>query len=140
MPKEMGYDMSTIQALIDKMRLRRYEKKMSQADLAKATGVSRNYISQIERGLVDHVSFFVLAKICLTLGLVLTLDAIPYETYWKAANVDKAREGSEKTVVFSVYQYTCMECGHVGMLSEPVGQVRCAGCNKTICLVPKFAE
>lgn len=42
---------------------------LSQAELAKDVGVSRNYISLIERGNTESVSYKVLKKICFRLGL-----------------------------------------------------------------------
>ena len=42
---------------------------LSQSELAKAAGVSRNYISLIERGHVENVSYKVLQRICHKLGL-----------------------------------------------------------------------
>lgn len=71
----------TVQRFLDKLVLRRHEKKMSQAELGKAAGVSRNYISMIERGFIDNVSFLVLAKICMALSMALTIDATNYEEF-----------------------------------------------------------
>ena len=46
---------------------------LSQTELAKAAGVSRNYISLIERGHTENVSLGVLSSICQTLGLKLQI-------------------------------------------------------------------
>lgn len=48
--------------------IHRIRRKMSQSDLAKAVGISRNYVSQIERG-NENVSYSVVLKICEVLGL-----------------------------------------------------------------------
>jgi len=42
---------------------------LSQSELARVAGVSRNYISLIERGNIENVSHGVLQKICFQLGL-----------------------------------------------------------------------
>ena len=46
---------------------------LSQAELANAAGVSRNYISLIERGHTENISLGVLRSICQTLGLKLQI-------------------------------------------------------------------
>ena len=66
---------------VDQLRTRRIQKKMSQSDLAKAAGVSRNYISKIERGEIDNVSFIVFFKICYALELVYQVNGKPFEAY-----------------------------------------------------------
>jgi transcriptional regulator with XRE-family HTH domain len=48
--------------------IHRLRHKMSQSDLAKEVGISRNYVSLIERG-NENVSYSVVLKICETLGL-----------------------------------------------------------------------
>lgn len=64
---------------IDTLVLRRHELKMSQSDLAKRAGVSRNYISQIERGKIYGVSFKVFRGICAALNLQFGLSAVKLE-------------------------------------------------------------
>jgi transcriptional regulator with XRE-family HTH domain len=46
--------------------------KMSQSALANAVGISRNYVSLIERG-NEHVSYAIMLKICDVLGLELII-------------------------------------------------------------------
>ena len=47
---------------------------LSQSELAKVAGVSRNYISLIERGKTDNVSYKVLQKVCARLGLKIKVE------------------------------------------------------------------
>lgn len=69
------------QYFVDTLILRRHELRMSQSDLAKKAGVSRNYISQIERGQIDGVSFKVFYSICAALKLQFGLSAVKYELF-----------------------------------------------------------
>lgn len=47
--------------------------RLSQSDLAESAGVSRNYVSMIERGHIENVSYGVLSSICNRLGLVIQI-------------------------------------------------------------------
>ena len=60
--------------LSEMIAIHRDRLKMSQADLAKTAGVSRNYISQIERGKIENVSYKVLSNICSVLGLAMKIE------------------------------------------------------------------
>jgi transcriptional regulator with XRE-family HTH domain len=51
------------------VRDRRQAQGLSQDDLAERVGISRNYLSQIERGLSTNVSWPITKKICDALGL-----------------------------------------------------------------------
>lgn len=68
-------------AFVDTLVLRRKEKKLSQSELAKVAGVSRNYISQIERGKIDNVSYIVFDRICIALELSFFLGVEKYENF-----------------------------------------------------------
>ena len=46
---------------------------LSQSELAESAGVSRNYISLIERGYTENVSYGVLERICSRLGLGISI-------------------------------------------------------------------
>jgi transcriptional regulator with XRE-family HTH domain len=61
------------------LRLERERKGMSQEDLATFAGVSRSYVSMIERGFTDRVSMGILQSLCDVLGLefVVSLDRRP---------------------------------------------------------------
>lgn len=50
--------------------------RMSQAQLADVVGVSRNYISQIERGHGDNVSLSVFNKLCNVFGLTVVIAKV----------------------------------------------------------------
>lgn len=52
-----------------KVRDRRVEEGMSQEKLAQAVGISRNYLSQIERGQATNLSWQVMDKLTSVLGL-----------------------------------------------------------------------
>jgi len=65
-------------SFVDLLYLRRKELRMSQSELAEASGVSRNYISQIERGDIDNVSFGVFFKICAALKMSMSVTAASY--------------------------------------------------------------
>jgi transcriptional regulator with XRE-family HTH domain len=73
--------MGQTQLFLDTLILRRHELKMSQSALAKLAGVSRNYISQIERGQIDGVSFKVFGRVCGALKLTFRMLAVKYEDY-----------------------------------------------------------
>ncbi len=64
---------------MDKIYKRRREMGISQSELGKRANVSRNYISAIERGRVDNVSLFVLAKICAALRMEIKITVTSYE-------------------------------------------------------------
>lgn len=51
------------------VRERRIEEKLSQEKLAQAVGISRNYLSQIERGQATNLSWQVREKLTSVLGL-----------------------------------------------------------------------
>lgn len=73
--------MGQTQLFLDTLVLRRHELKMSQSALANAAGVSRNYISQIERGLIDGVSFKTFGRVCGALKMTFNISAVKYESY-----------------------------------------------------------
>ena len=68
-------------SFVETITLRRKEKKLSQSELAKAAGVSRNYISQIERGDIENVSYRVFFEICKALELSFFLGHEKYENF-----------------------------------------------------------
>ena len=49
--------------------IKRKRARLSQSDLASVVGVSRNYVSQIERGHIENVSVKILREICQELDL-----------------------------------------------------------------------
>ncbi|MBD2123148.1 helix-turn-helix domain-containing protein [Trichocoleus sp. FACHB-262] len=63
-----------------KVRDRRREEKLSQEELAQQVGISRNYLSQIERGQATNLSWQVMERLTSVLGLKQeqtgTLDAM----------------------------------------------------------------
>nr|WP_290222396.1 helix-turn-helix transcriptional regulator [Trichocoleus desertorum] len=52
-----------------KVRDRRREEKLSQEELAQRVGISRNYLSQIERGQATNLSWQVMERLTSMLGL-----------------------------------------------------------------------
>ena len=54
-----------------KIRKRRMEKEMSLGVLAERTGISKTYLSQIERGHIQNPSVVFMHKICTSLGITL---------------------------------------------------------------------
>lgn len=52
-----------------KVRERRREEKLSQEDLAKTVGISRNYLSQIEREQATNLSWQLVDRLSAVLGL-----------------------------------------------------------------------
>ncbi len=52
-----------------KVRDRRREEKLSQEELAQRVGISRNYLSQIERGQATNLSWQVMERLTSVLGL-----------------------------------------------------------------------
>jgi transcriptional regulator with XRE-family HTH domain len=52
-----------------KVRDRREEEGWSQEELAEKAGISRNYLSQIERGVANNLSWQVVESLVTTLGL-----------------------------------------------------------------------
>ncbi|MEO0537467.1 MAG: helix-turn-helix transcriptional regulator [Cyanobacteria bacterium P01_A01_bin.123] len=53
----------------DKIRKRRSEEGLSQEKLAQTVGISRNYLSQIERGVATNLSWQVMNRLTAALGL-----------------------------------------------------------------------
>ena len=53
--------------------IQRIRKKISQAQLAAAVGISRNYVSLIERG-NENVSYSVVLKICEVLDMEISIS------------------------------------------------------------------
>lgn len=53
--------------------VQRIRRKMSQSALAKEVGISRNYVSLIERG-NENVSYSTVLKICEVLGLEVSIE------------------------------------------------------------------
>lgn len=51
------------------VRKRRRQEKLSQEELAKQVGISRNYLSQIERGQATNISWQVMERLTSILGL-----------------------------------------------------------------------
>jgi transcriptional regulator with XRE-family HTH domain len=68
-------------SFLDTLILRRKEKKLSQSELAKKAGVSRNYISQIERGNFWNVSIGVMFEICSALEMQMNLKLVNHESF-----------------------------------------------------------
>ena len=60
-------------SLGEMISIHRIRHKMSQSDLAKAVGISRNYVSLIERG-NENVSYAVVLKICEVIGLEISMS------------------------------------------------------------------
>lgn len=59
----------TAESFGDKVRRRRLEEGLSQEELAKRVGISRNYLSEIERGLATNLSWQVMERLTTELGL-----------------------------------------------------------------------
>jgi transcriptional regulator with XRE-family HTH domain len=63
------------------VKTRRRQEGLSQEELAKAIGISRNYLSQIERGQATNLSWQVMERLTAVLGLTIersgTLEEIP---------------------------------------------------------------
>jgi transcriptional regulator with XRE-family HTH domain len=101
--------------------LRRKELRMSQAELASASGVSRNYISQIERGNIDNVSIGVFFKICFALRMNMSVSAVAYESFGDfperateqhaQAENKTCRANHEKLQAMRLCPKYCPECG-----------------------------
>jgi transcriptional regulator with XRE-family HTH domain len=53
----------------DRVKAQRKAQKLSQQELAKLVGISRNYLSEIERGESTNLSWQVRDKLCSVLGL-----------------------------------------------------------------------
>ena len=68
-------------SFLDRLILRRKEKKMSQSELAQKAGVSRNYISRIERGNFWHVSISTMYAICSALDMQMNIKLVNYESF-----------------------------------------------------------
>ena len=59
----------------EQIKLQRQRLNISQDDLAKSAGVSRNYISMLERGYVDGMTVRVLSSVCDALNMVFEFSA-----------------------------------------------------------------
>jgi transcriptional regulator with XRE-family HTH domain len=59
----------SIQSFGQRVHDRRKQEKLSQQDLADRVGISRNYLSQIERGTSNNLSWNVRQKLASVLGL-----------------------------------------------------------------------
>lgn len=60
-------------SLSELISIHRNRLRLSQSELAKDVGISRNYVSLIERGFYDHLSYGLLRKICFRLGMKITI-------------------------------------------------------------------
>ena len=60
-------------SLSELISIHRNRLRLSQSELAKDVGISRNYVSLIERGFNDHLSYSILRKICFRLGMKITI-------------------------------------------------------------------
>lgn len=63
-----------------KVRDRRREEKLSQDELAQKVGISRNYLSQIERGQATNLSWQVMNRLTSVLGLKSAAEEISDDT------------------------------------------------------------
>lgn len=63
-----------------KVRERRVEEGLSQEKLAQAVGISRNYLSQIERGQATNLSWQVVERLTSVLGLKVEQEGTQSET------------------------------------------------------------
>jgi XRE family transcriptional regulator of biofilm formation len=59
----------TAESFSDKVRRRRLEEGLSQEELANRVGISRNYLSEIERGVATNLSWQVMERLTTELGL-----------------------------------------------------------------------
>lgn len=59
----------TPKSLADRVRERRIEEDLSQEELANKVGISRNYLSEIERGVATNLSWQVMERLTTELGL-----------------------------------------------------------------------
>jgi transcriptional regulator with XRE-family HTH domain len=60
----------------EQVHLARRRLKLSQAEFAKAVGISRNYVSMIERGVADP-SYTIVLGLCQYLGMELPKSVVP---------------------------------------------------------------
>lgn len=74
----------------DRVHLARRRLKLSQEELAKRTGMSRNYVSMIERGIADP-GYTIVVSLCAYLGI----QPPPDQTANVAMNVAKPHESGE---------------------------------------------
>ena len=58
----------TAESFGDKVRRRRLEEGLSQEELANRAGISRNYLSEIERGVATNLSWQVMERLTTELG------------------------------------------------------------------------
>jgi len=83
------------------VRQRRRSRKLSQQELAEAAGISRNYLSQIERGLATNLSWQVRQRLTEVLDLEVSPSAaipsaaIPTAAIPTAANAKRAKSDLE---------------------------------------------
>ena len=70
----------------NELRLRREQAGLSQTELAKATGVSQNYLSSLERGQIDSPAMELLCKIGLKFGLTPN-DLASLAEWWSPTEV-----------------------------------------------------
>lgn len=66
MPMSVHVDWRTFGRMV---RAAREQKRFSQADAAELCGISRNYMSQIERGEANDPSYTIVLTLCIWLGL-----------------------------------------------------------------------
>ena len=66
-----------------KVRNRRVDEGWSQEELAEKVGISRPYLSRIERGIAQNLSWRVVEELVTVLGLTLT-TALQEDSVWKA--------------------------------------------------------
>lgn len=64
-----------------KLKRYRLSNNMSQLELSKISGISRNYISEIESGIYTNISIFYVCNLCKALKITPN-DLIP-EEYWR---------------------------------------------------------
>ncbi|MEI7831632.1 MAG: helix-turn-helix domain-containing protein [bacterium] len=57
-----------------RVRERRSQEGLSQDDLAQKTGISRNYLSQIERGQAENISLEYIKRIVIALGMDIAIS------------------------------------------------------------------
>ena len=83
----------------DLVQERRQEQELKQEELARDVGISRNYLSQIERGVATNLSWDVRSRIATKLGIVLEkeVETLKEETL-KAHLPPKVYESLKKFV------------------------------------------
>lgn len=63
-----------------RVRTQRLQEGLSQDELADKIGISRNYLSQIERGQATNISYQYLQRLVLTLGIELPQEGVTSST------------------------------------------------------------